>query len=428
MSLKVKQKALLRVEMMRDFKVPVVAMILAGVRVDELSVLTFFRPKAAVPFGGLYRVIDFPVSNLMHSGIWMVGVLSQYRPYSLMTHLDYGSPWDMVGRRRGLYILPPFRGREASDWYKGTADAVYQNLEFIKRWSPETVLILSGDHIYTMDYRPLLKFHQENKADLTVAFTPVALEEASRFGQGVIEEQGPFGGPLKDYREKVSPPISPYASLTIYAFRPEVLEEVLLENAKEESHEFGRDVIPKMLGAYRIFGYIFRGYWGYTRTLEEFWQTHMDLLGPKPKIELKRWRVCTNLAHRQVRDRKPTILGPKARICDSLFYNGAYINGKVVRSVLFPGVRIEDGAVVEDSVLFYDTVVRRGAKVVRTIADTEVIFGKGVKVGGEEGITVIGRKAELPADLVLGGGVVVHPHLSPQDFSAKSYPAGTVIS
>ena len=413
---------------MRRYEVPIVAMILAGGRVDELSVLTFFRPKASVPFGGLYRVIDFPVSNLMHSGIWMVGVLSQYRPYSLMAHLDYGQPWDMVGRRRGLYILPPFRGHEASDWYKGTADAVYQNLEFIRRWRPKHVLILSGDHIYSMDYRPLIRFHEENRADLTVAFTPVSLEEAPRFGQGVIEEKTPLGGPLKDYQEKVSPPISPYASLTIYVFRPEVLEEVLLENAREESHEFGRDVIPKMLGTWRLFGYIFRGYWGYTRTLQEFWQTHQDLLGPKPKIDLKKWRVCTNLAHREVRDRKPTVLGPGARICDSLFYNGARIEGEVVRSILFPGVTVEKGAVVKDSVLFYDTVVKREARVERTIADTEVVIGAGARVGGPEGITVIGRRSEVPEGLVLAGGVTVHPHLGPEAFSQAFYSAGAVVS
>ncbi len=413
---------------MKNSRVPVLALILAGGRVDELSVLTFFRPKAAVPFGGLYRVIDFPVSNLMHSGIWLVGVLSQYRPYSLMNHLDYGLPWDMCGRKRGIFILPPFKGREASDWYKGTADAVYQNLEFIKRWAPEVVLILSGDHIYSMDYRPLLAFHRDNKADLTIAFTPVAFEEAHRFGQGIIEEKTLLGGPLKDYQEKVSPAVSPYASLTIYAFRPEVLEEVLKANAREESHEFGRDIIPKMLGSYRLFGFIFRGYWGYTRTLEEYWQSHMDILGPSPKIDLKRWKICTNLAHRNVRDRKPTVVSSGARICDSLFYNGSYIAGEVVRSVIFPGVKIESGAVVRDSILFYDTVVKRGACLERTITDTEVLIGEGAKIGGEEGLTVIGRSTEIPEGVSLAGGVTVYPHLTKERFTATSYPAGSVIS
>ncbi len=412
---------------MKRYKVPIVALILAGGRVDELSVLTFYRPKAAVPFGGLYRVIDFPISNLMHSQIWLVGVLSQYRPYSLMNHLDYGLPWDMFGRRRGIYILPPFRGREASDWYRGTADAVYQNLEFIKRWSPEVVLILSGDHIYNMDYRPFLSFHRENRADLTIAFTPVPLEEAHRFGQGVINLERPFGGPLRDYQEKVSPPVSDLASLTIYAFRPQVLEEVLLENAREKSHEFGHDIIPKMLGNYRIFGFIHKGYWGYTRTITEYWQTHMDLLGPQPKIDLHRWRICTNLANRYIRDRQPTIIGPQAQICDSLFYNGSHIEGTVVRSVLYPGVRVEKGAIIKDSILLHDTVVKTGAQVERTISDTEVTISEGARVGGDGPITIIGRRTVLPPGVALGPGVEVYPELWPEDFSKNTYPTGAVV-
>ncbi len=402
-------------------------MILAGGRVDELSVLTFFRPKAAVPFGGLYRVIDFPMSNLMHSGIWMVGVLSQYRPYSLMNHLDYGIPWDMVGRQRGVYILPPFKGREASDWYKGTADAVYQNLEFIRRWHPKEVLILSGDHVYHMDYRPLIQFHREYKADLTVAFTPVAEEEAHRFGQGVVAEETPFGGRLLDYQEKVRPPVSNLASLTIYVFRPEVLEEVLIENAKSSSHEFGRDIIPKMLGSYRLYGFIHRGYWGYTRTIEEYWQTHMDLLGPNPKIDLKRWRVCTNLSHHHIRDRKPTILGSRATICDSLFYNGSEIHGEIIRSVIFPGVRIGEGAIIKDSILLYDTVVETGAKLEKVICDTEVIIEAKAELGGGPDIVVVGRQTRIPEGVQLAPGVTVYPGLDPSYFRQRTYSAGEVI-
>ncbi len=402
-------------------------MILAGGRVDELSVLTFFRPKAAVPFGGLYRVIDFPMTNLMHSGIWMVGVLSQYRPYSLMNHLDYGIPWDMVGRRRGVYILPPFKGREASDWYKGTADAVYQNLEFIKRWHPKEVLILSGDHVYYMDYRPLIQFHRECKADLTIAFTPVAKEEAHRFGQGIIAEETPFGGPLLDYQEKVRPPVSNLASLTIYVFRPEVLEEVLIENAKGSSHEFGRDIIPKMIGSYRLFGFIHRGYWGYTRTIEEYWQTHMDLLGPNPKIDLKRWRVCTNLSHHHIRDRKPTIVGSKATICDSLFYNGSEIYGKIIRSVIFPGVRIGEGAIIKDSILLYDTVVEAGAKLEKVICDTEVVIEAKAELGGGPDIVVVGRQTRVPEGVQLAPGVTVYPELAPSRFRQRTYSAGEIV-
>jgi len=278
-----------------------------------------------------------------------------------------------------------------------------------------------------MDYCPLLEFHRENKADLTVAFTPVPQEEAHRFGQGVVELEKPFGGRLKDYREKVSPPVSNLASLTIYAFRPEVLEEVLLANAREESHEFGRDIIPKMLGAYKLYGFVHQGYWGYTRTIEEYWQTHMDLLGPKPKIDLKRWQVCTNLANRHIRDRQPTIIGLQAKICDSLFYNGSRIEGEVIRSVLYPGVKVEKGAVVKDSILLHDTVVQRGARLERVITDTEVVVSEGAQIGGKGPITTIGRRTILPPGLILAPGVVVHPELGPEKFSQPQYPSGVVV-
>ncbi|MBA2847728.1 glucose-1-phosphate adenylyltransferase [Thermosulfuriphilus ammonigenes] len=410
----------------------VVAMILAGGRVDELSVLTFFRPKSAVPFGGLYRVIDFPMSNLMHSGIERAGVLSQYRPYSLINHLDAGAPWDMVGRRRGVFILPPFKGLQASDWYKGTADAVYQNLDFIARFDPELVLIISGDHIYRMDYRPLIEFHRRHRADLTVAFTEIKdITGAHRFGQGEIEDTYPDGGPLVSYVEKPSQLIHPWASLTIYVFRRPVLEEVLEANAQESSHEFGRDIIPKMLGIYRVFGYKHRGYWGYSRTIEEYWQTNMDLLGPLPKIDLCAWQIRTNLAHRDVRDRQPTIVGPKARIENTLFYNGGEILGEVVNSILFPGVRIAEGARVKNSILFYDTVVETGAHLEKVIADAGVVVEAGVRVGAEAGwdgpVTVIGRQSRVASGVEIEPGVTIYPHLTPEAFSRPRYRSGEVI-
>ncbi|WP_456433687.1 glucose-1-phosphate adenylyltransferase family protein [Thermosulfuriphilus sp.] len=410
----------------------VLAMILAGGRVDELSVLTFFRPKSAVPFGGLYRVIDFAMSNLMHSGIERAGVLSQYRPYSLINHLDAGAPWDMVGRKRGVFILPPFKGLQASDWYKGTADAVYQNLDFIDRFDPELVLILSGDHIYRMDYRPLLDFHRRHRADLTVAFTEIRdFTGAHRFGQGEIEDLETHGGPLVSYIEKPQELIYPWASLTIYVFRRPVLEEVLEANAQENSHEFGRDIIPKMLGIYRVFGYKHRGYWGYSRTIEEFWQTNMDLLGPIPKIDLCAWQVRTNLAHRAVRDRQPTVIGARARIENTLFYNGSEILGEVKDSILFPGVKVAEGAIVRNSVLFYDTVVEKGAYLEKTITDAGVIIEAGACLGqgaGPDGpVTVVGRQSRVASGVRIEPGVTIYPHLSPEAFSRKSYGSGEVI-
>ncbi|HUJ68234.1 MAG TPA: sugar phosphate nucleotidyltransferase, partial [Syntrophorhabdales bacterium] len=249
----------------------VLAMILAGGRVDELDVLTFSRPKSVLPFGALYRIIDFPMSNLMNSGIERVGILSQYRPFYLINHIANGQPWDMVGRNRFAVILPPFKGMGTSDWYKGTADAVYQNIDFIKMYNPDLVLILSGDHIYKMDYLDVINYHVEMKADLTIAFTPMPNEGPDRFGQGLIEGKDPTGGRLIEYVEKPQKRVHDWASLTIYVFNQRVLLEALEENANKDSHEFGRDIIPSLIGKAMIHGYKHTGYWGYTRTLEEYW-------------------------------------------------------------------------------------------------------------------------------------------------------------
>jgi glucose-1-phosphate adenylyltransferase len=406
----------------------VLAMILAGGRVDELDVLTFMRPKSVLPFGGLYRIVDFPMSNLMNSGIERVGILSQYRPFHLINHVSNGQPWDMIGRNRFAVILPPFKGREASDWYKGTADAVYQNIDFIRMYNPDIVLILSGDHIYNMDYQRVIDFHLENRADLTVAFTPAPADGSHRFGQGLIEDGSDIGGKLLKYAEKPRKKLYDWASLTIYAFRPEVLLQALTANAVKESHEFGRDIIPTLVDNARVFGYKHYGYWGYTRTLDEYWQTSMDLLGETPKIDLTSWRIRTNLAHREIRDRQPALLGTSASVDDCLLYSGCDVRGKVSRSVLFPGVKVEEGAVVENSVLFFDTIVRKGARVSRTIADMEAIISSGAVIGEKEGeLSVIGMDSTLPEDIRIGPGVVVYPNMKAEQFSKAEYVTGEII-
>ncbi|OPY66779.1 MAG: Glucose-1-phosphate adenylyltransferase [Syntrophorhabdaceae bacterium PtaU1.Bin034] len=406
----------------------ILAMILAGGRVDELDVLTFLRPKSVLPFGALYRIIDFPMSNLMHSGIEKVGILSQYRPFYLINHIANGQPWDMVGRNRFAVILPPFKGREASDWYKGTADAVHQNKDFIKMYNPDLVLILSGDHIYKMDYQKVINFHLEKKADLTIAFTTVPREGSHRFGQGNIEDEEPRGGKLLQYAEKPKKSLFEWASLTIYVFNPAVLFEALDENARKESHEFGKDIIPSLLGNFRIYGYKHQGYWGYTRTLDEYWRTNMDLLGDRARIDLRSWQIRTNLAHREIRDRQPSITGPRAVIEDSLFYSGCEIRGKVSRSLLFPGVKVEEGAVVEDSILFFDTVVKREAHVARTIADIEVAIGPKSKIGSRDGeLSVIGMGSSVPDDVTIQPGVTVYPGVEAAHFTRKEYKTGEIV-
>jgi glucose-1-phosphate adenylyltransferase len=406
----------------------ILAMILAGGRVDELDVLTFLRPKSVVPFGALYRIIDFPMSNLMQSGIERVGILSQYRPFFLINHVANGHPWDMVGRNRFAVILPPFKGREAFDWYKGTADAVYQNIDFIKMYNPELVLILSGDHIYKMDYQDVVNFHLEKKADLTIAFTRVPREGAHRFGQGFIEEEETRGGKVAQYAEKPEKALYEWASLTIYVFNPDVLLEALTENARKESHEFGKDIIPSLLGNFRIYGYKHRGYWGYTRTLEEYWQTSMDLLGDNARINLKEWQIRTNLADREIRDRQPAILGSSAEVEDSLFYSGCDIRGKVSHSLLFSGVRVEEGAVVEDSILFFDATVGREAHVSRTIADIDVRIGGRARVGAPGGeLAVIGMGSVVPDEVIIQPGVAIYPNVAASHFSRMEYRSGEIV-
>jgi glucose-1-phosphate adenylyltransferase len=406
----------------------VLAMILAGGRVDELDVLTFLRPKSVLPFGGLYRIIDFPMSNLMRSGIERVGILSQYRPFSLINHIANGQPWDMVGRNRFAVILPPFKGREASDWYKGTADAVHQNTDFIKMYDPELVLILSGDHIYSMDYQEVIAFHEEMKADVTVAFTVVPREGPDRFGQGQIEDEDPRGGRLLRYVEKPKKALYDWASLTIYVFRTGVLLEALTENARKDSHEFGKDVIPSLLGGYKVYGYKHQGYWGYARSLEEYWQTSMHLLGENPRIDLRSWQIRTNLAHSEIRDREPSIMGRAAVVEDCLVHSGSFINGRVSRSLLFPGAVVEEGAVVEDSILFFDTAIGKGAHVARTIADMGVRIGPRAKVGSRGGeLSVVGTNSSIPEGVTIGPGVTVYPNVKSGCFTRTEYRTGEIV-
>lgn len=412
----------------------ILAMILAGGRVDELNVLTFYRPKSAVPFGGLYRVIDCPLSNLRYSNIENVGILSQYRTYSLINHIGQGASWDMVGRHRGVTMLPPFQGHKASDWYKGTADAVFQNLDFIDYHKPDLVMVLSGDHIYRMDYQPMIAYHLKKKADLTAAFVAVETREAPRFGLARIADEDKAGGKILLYQEKPAKPASNWASMTIYLFRPEVLRETLQENVKSDFHEFGRDIIPAMLGRYKVYGYKHTGYWGYSRKIEEYWQANMDTLGRRPKIVLREWMLRTNLGHQAIRDRQPAVIGKTARIDNSSFYHGCRIEGQVENSVLFPGVRIAKGAIVKDSVLFFDASVEEGAFLEKVISDVDVVIGAHTVIGKRNGavapqggITVIGRSTQIPAGMAIGTGCTIYPDLRPEQFTKKEIPSGEAV-
>ncbi|MCK9295001.1 MAG: sugar phosphate nucleotidyltransferase [Desulfobulbaceae bacterium] len=395
------------------------AMILAGGRVDELNVLTCYRPKSAVPFGGFARIIDFSLSNLMQAGLERVAILSQYRSYSLINHIGIGAAWDMIGKYRGVSILPPSTGYGNTSWYKGSADAVFQNMDFIQYHDPQEVLILSGDHVYHMDYQEVIDYHRQKDADLTIACLQVPMEKAHRFGLADIDnEDGELGGRVLQYKEKPDRPKFNWASLTVFCFKPKVLLEMLTINAREdESFEFGRNIIPRMMYEQRkVYGFKFKGYWGYSRTIEEYWQTNMDLLGPSPKIDMEKWGLRTNLDHRGIRDCQPLKVGSDAVIQDSLVYNGCIVEGTVERSILFPGAHVKKGAQVRDSVLFFDNVVGRDARLEKVISDVNVTIGNEVSIGlpgpaRNKEVTVVGWNNFIPDKTVIGSDCTLYPSL-----------------
>ena len=417
-------------------KKQIVGMVLAGGRVDELSVLTAKRPKSAVPVWGMYRFIDFVLSNMMHSGIDAVGVLSQYRPYSLNAHLANGAPWDFVGRTRELRILSPFRGAEDTDWYRGTADAVYQNLIFLDHHSPELVIIASGDHVYSMDYRPLIRQHLDCKAELTIALKQVPRERAPLFGTAVVDRSGR----VVTYEEKAAKPAGDLASLTVYVFNADVLVDRLHENAAEgRTYQIYSEIIPRMVaeGA-RVHGYIFDGYWRYARTLDTYYSANMDIISPSAP-ELATWQVRTNLTSGTLGDPAPALFLAGSDTRDSLVCPGASIAGTVEASIISPGVIIEAGAVVRNSIVMHHSRICSGATLDRAVLDKGVVVGSGARLGADDGsaprrrskatsdLTVVGKGTHIPEGIVIGRGCILHPDLAERHFTAAKIAAGTTV-
>ena len=408
----------------------ILAMILAGGRVDELKALTQNRPKSTVPYGGMYRIIDFPLSNLMHSGIEKVGVLSQYHSASLVRHIGIGSSWDMVGRDRGAMVLPPFKSEKKSDWYRGTADAVYQNIDFIDEFNPDLVLVLSGDHVYHMNYQELIDYHLRKQADVTAVFKETPIQSAHRFGIATIDrEDDKTGGRITAYHEKPVNPKSAWASLTIYLFNTDLLKKMLAELIQNsESFEFGHDILPRMVKSYRAYGYKFYGYWAYSRTIQEYWQANMDLLSDHSPIDLKQWNVRTNLDHRNLRDRTPTIIADSAEIHNSVIYTGCVIKGQVSDSVIFPGTIIEEGAKVTQSIIMFDTIIKKNSVIEKSILDTDIIINENCAIGRIDGendridkddddeITVIGQATIIPSGSVIGRNRIIERAMKPDQF------------
>lgn len=389
-------------------KKDMITMLLAGGQGSRLYVLTKEVAKPAVSFGGKYKIIDFPLSNCVNSGIDTVGVLTQYRPLELNSYIGNGQPWDLDRLNGGVYILPPYATATGSQWYKGTANAIYQNINFIDRYDPENVLILSGDHIYKMDYAKMLAYHKETNAAATIAVLDVPLEEASRFG---IMNTLP-DGTIYEFEEKPKQPKSTKASMGIYIFNWKKLRQYLIDDEAnpDSSNDFGKNIIPAMLGAdEKMMAYQFEGYWKDVGTIDSLWEANMDLLNPGSGLQLESpdWRIYS-----RSEAQPPHYVGENAEIAESIISEGCEIDGKLWYSVLFSNVTVEEGAELNSAVVMSNTVIKKGAIVKYAIIAEDAIIEEGAVVGddpcnyedsSEWGIAVVGRGA------IVKKGQVVRP-------------------
>ena len=352
-------------------------MILAGGQGSRLGALTKNVAKPAVPFGGKYRIIDFPLSNCVHSGINTVGVLTQYQPLELNRYIGNGNPWDLDRSHGGVYVLPPYQSAKAGEWYKGTANAIYQNLSFLESFKPENVLILSGDHIYKMHYGEMLKAHKESGAAVTIAVMPVPWEEASRFGIMNVDEEGT----ITDFEEKPAEPKSNLASMGFYIFTYEVLKKYLEADERDPSsaNDFGKNIIPAMLeNGEKMVSFRFEGYWKDVGTIHSLWEANMDLVDQPPKFDLndRSWSIYSrNMAL------APHYVGQNAKITNSTVTEGCFIDGEIKHSVIFGGVELGEGSVVSDSVIMPGAKIGKNVVIEKAVIGADAVIGDGAKVG-----------------------------------------------
>ncbi len=412
-----------------------VAFLLAGGMGSRLNILGWMRAKPAVPFGGCYRLIDFTLSNAMYSGIQQIGILTQYRPYSLMNHISSGEAWDLIGRSRSAKVLPPSTGIDDFDWYRGTADAVAQNLNFAKNYDTKRILVLSGDHIYRMNYAPMVEFHKQKKAKITIAMMRVPWEDTRHFGIGILDNEER----IVDWEEKPEKAKNNLASMGVYVFDLDYLEESL---TKRSGHDFGKNIIRDAIREKCVFAYPFEGYWADVGTIKAYWQASMDILNPESGLKLQEWGVRTNYDEEGLRgDRPPVRIGKRAEIVNSLVSAGCVIEGKVINSILSPGVHVAPGAQIIDSVIMHDAMVEEHAKIDKVIADKNVHFGAHVQAGGGDaiepnekypehlfsGLTVIGKRASLPAHIRIAANTIVEPMADQSSFSGITLTTGSYV-
>ncbi|MBU9726495.1 glucose-1-phosphate adenylyltransferase [Diplocloster modestus] len=411
-------------------KKEMIAMLLAGGQGSRLGVLTQKVAKPAVAFGGKYRIIDFPLSNCINSGIDTVGVLTQYQPLRLNTHIGIGIPWDLDRNIGGVTVLPPYEKSTSSEWYTGTANAIYQNLDYMETYNPEYVLILSGDHIYKMDYEVMLDFHKENNADITIAAMPVPMEEASRFGIVITDENSK----IQEFEEKPEKPRSNLASMGIYIFSWKILKNALLAMSDQPSCDFGKHIIPYCHeNGNRLFAYEYNGYWKDVGTLGSYWEANMELIDIIPEFNLYEefWKIYT----------KSDVIPPQyvssdARIERSIIGNGADIYGEVINSVISPGVIIGKGSVVRDSIIMKNTRIGENVMIDKAIIAENVEIDHDVQLGiGEDvpnktepkiysfGLVTIGENTYIPSGVKVGKNTAIAGITKPDD-----YPDGVLES
>jgi glucose-1-phosphate adenylyltransferase len=411
-----------------------IAMLLAGGQGSRLGVLTSDVAKPAVAFGGKYRIIDFPLSNCINSGIDTVGVLTQYQPLALNSHIGIGTPWDLDRNNGGVSVLPPYEKSDNSEWYTGTANAIYQNLNYMEGYDPEYVLILSGDHIYKMDYEAMLDFHKQNQSDVTLAVLPVSIEEASRFGIVIADDNHR----IQDFEEKPEHPRSTLASMGIYIFTWSVLKEALIALKDQSSCDFGKHIIPYChKEGKRIFAYEFNGYWKDVGTLGSYWEANMELIDLIPEFNLYEefWKIYTK------QDKiEPQYIGGSANVSRAIIGAGDMIDGEVTGSVLGAGVVVEEGAIVKDSIIMKNTKIRKGAYIEKAVIAENCEIGEGTKIGVGEyaesklnskvyafDLAVVGEGSVIPAKVTIGKNTAVRGVTTDEDYPGAQLESGGYI-
>jgi glucose-1-phosphate adenylyltransferase len=411
----------------------ILALIMAGGASEALSVLTALRAEAAIPLGGKYRIIDFALSNCVNSNIYNVVILTQHMPRSLNDHIGVGKPWDLDRAQGGVRLLQPYLGHNYGGWQRGTADAVRRNLDYVEEQRANPLLILAGDHIYKMDYQPMLRFHKDNGADVTVGVRRVSPFETHRFGILTADTNQR----VVSFQEKPLRSRDTLASMGVYVFNHDVLHESLT-SADPPPLDFGRDVLPAIVPSRKVYAYPFEGYWADVGTVQAYWEANMALLAETPALDLydPDWVI-----HTRSEERPPVKLGPQAQVNGNLLANGCIINGVVERSVISAGVYVAEDAIVRDSVVMHGTRIGSGAVLNRSIIDKGVIIGDNVHIGVgnsntpnhqaphilNTGLTLVGKNAHLPDDLTLGSNVVVKPKVTPSDFLKDNIASGLTI-